>query len=1592
MQLSDFPGLVTGRCRPFFYGNLIGSETGRPKRGTHGTSRTFEESRRLSQAGTDTKSDSSGTRVQDTLHPRQPSREGQSGNGQTRTRFHSWEGEARKARGNRPGEKTRQGREFRCEHSPGTAGQGRSHTRNKILGQGFKGQDCFNSPVEIGQFQGTQTTEQTVARDWVDLSRRYSPLTTETGAADDLFGAESGASRLFDTTGGMTWEQLLTSRFVIVLGEAGAGKTAEFRAEAGRLAGQGKPAFFIPIEDLSQLGLEELLGVDDQRRLEVWKSNDTSAFFFLDSIDESRLSRERNPVHALRRLRSSLGENYPRVHVLLSCRLSDWRYRYDETEFQEYHPLFSRLSQRRYSDAPIATHFDLDPNAQSSPEDLPAIPSVETDSEESNLRVVHIDSLDRNQVGKLASWAGVSDSDAFLEALDRHNVIQLATRPLDVLWLARHWRTHGRFGTLREIIDENIKNRLCDVPSRRPSLSLDRLESGLRQLAGLATLSAQFAFQIESDDGISTTQRGLLPSQFLPDWSKEEIRELLSTGIFDGETYGRVRIHHREVQYFLAANWLSSLIGKGFSRRVLNGLLFPMSWGQHVVPRHLLPTATWLSLWDNETFQLVLDLSPQSYLTHGDPSSLSIDQRREVLRQFLDSVEAFERFSDDFGRSQLALFAHAELAPTICESLKADDLGEDARALLLRIAWWGALSGVVSEAIRIATDSSISHWVRLFAVRVIHDAGSDNDRSALLPLLSIETEPDLLAALLEALFPAHAGLDEFVNAVIRAKPDPNHYSMLHRYFLQELPTACPHELKSTLLERLLSASLIASQPNRYGIRPESAHLLPALYGLVGDFANSIKEANRVPEVALVAYSSLSRLEPNPDLHRYGESEFERAVSGSPEFRRAFFWWTFDRESQSGKVPRRYVSTLSYSWDFRIGADDLEWLVNDAESLTNPAKRQLAFRIILDMTPRDQIEFDNNPVLNKLVTERPEFQKRFDRHRRSMTWNHTLPENGKWVREDKARKLRQIREIEESKKVLLDRLGDIRNASDDYLLAHLFSITDRDSSSRSVVDIAPVVSKYGNQIAQASIEGWRASWRKRDPGLPHERKEKDKSPYYIVYGLAGIAFDISNGVQIAQLSKDLGMLAIRYAAWELNEFPPWLFALALARPEWLRETLKPAIEYEFAIPATAEPPYDVLSKLSHPSTNIRTAIAPMLCELLQTKDPTNTQVLEWVLRAIGVFDGMPVEGLAANIRGRLIYSVEDVERFGLWWCVLFNSDSISAVKSLAESLEAMSETEADIMFLHLAGQLGDRRFGMNVDTSMSGQVGALASFVSLAYRHIRPEDDVTHVGVYSPGLRDHAQDFRSRLLQELLNIRTKEGFNIQGELLSDPALKSIHPWISDRLRTFADLNPEIGPLSPDQALAWFHTESFEPSTATHLHDLALNRILDITNSVERHDFSQRAVYNLDSVNEDAFQRFIADELRRRSHNLYIVTREEEVEHRGEPDIRIHSQNVTGKVAVEIKVAEKWSGSKLLGQLETQLVEKYLATETSRHGIYVLCSRGHPRKWEIGGRRVNFSELVEALQEKAETIQISNPIVMRLDVLGIDFHEKQLGNGG
>jgi hypothetical protein len=154
----------------------------------------------------------------------------------------------------------------------------------------------------------------------IDLDRRFWEL-PRTGdfPTSQYFEVARSQGKL------LRWSDIILRRCAVILGEAGSGKTTEFKEQVRRFREANGYAFFLPIEALANDGLPGgLQRPEDVAAFQTWQASASSiAFFFLDSLDEAKLRRHKL-AHALRKFGHGIGVNpIDRARLIISCRGSD---------------------------------------------------------------------------------------------------------------------------------------------------------------------------------------------------------------------------------------------------------------------------------------------------------------------------------------------------------------------------------------------------------------------------------------------------------------------------------------------------------------------------------------------------------------------------------------------------------------------------------------------------------------------------------------------------------------------------------------------------------------------------------------------------------------------------------------------------------------------------------------------------------------------------------------------------------------------------------------------------------------------------------------------------------------------------------------------------------------------------------------------------------------------------------------------------------------------------------------------------------------------------------------------------------------------
>ena len=545
--------------------------------------------------------------------------------------------------------------------------------------------------------------------DFVDLHRDFAPIRKEEEPL--LLAGRDWGRRM---GGWLGWPELLTKRRVVLLAEASSGKTEEFGYQQRRLATEGKAAFFAPVEDVADHGLDASLGPNDAAALTAWKNDTAEGYFFLDSVDEARLNRK-SFDNALRRLARELGGHLHRAHFFISCRVSDWRGGADR-------------------DA-IIRHLPIPPPAPPpppEPETALLAPIFErkerraekaqTDDDTDQLLVVQLLPLDTLQRRALADAAQIDDVGAFMAAIDQRGLDALAERPGDLLDLIEYWRTHRRFGSLAEMTEHAIARKLAEREKYRPdnaALTLEDACKGAERVAAALTLAQTFTVVAPAQELDPTLAAGALDAdQILPDCNEKARNALLRRSCFAPSTYGRIRFHHRGTQEYLTASWFDRLLCAGCPKDEVWPLFFAERYGVETMIPSMRASAAWLALKHTDFLDEVIRREPLVLIQHGDPGSVPLHAKRKLLSVYAARHAAGDISDDHMDRRAIWMFAQPGLADAI-RAAWATNTRQDFRRDLLRMVEQARIAACADLARDALNDPESEEYTRIAALSAL---------------------------------------------------------------------------------------------------------------------------------------------------------------------------------------------------------------------------------------------------------------------------------------------------------------------------------------------------------------------------------------------------------------------------------------------------------------------------------------------------------------------------------------------------------------------------------------------------------------------------------------------------------------------------------------------------------------------------------------------------------------------------------------------------------------------------------------------------------------------------------------------------------
>lgn len=1431
------------------------------------------------------------------------------------------------------------------------------------------------------------------------INRNFHELT------DESFNNVDQTSILsqFGWPGTLGWVELLKSQRVLIVSEAGTGKTHECRAEQAELWEAGEPVFYFDLAELCRTNLRDLLTTEEEERFDAWLTSQSDiATIFLDSIDELQLTRG-SFEGALKRLNKALVGQLGRVRVLITTRPIP----VDLRLIQQYLPVPEKgeavASGEAFADVAMNRHRDNKKDKQAT-EVAPA------------WRNVALMPLSDDQIREMATVQGVTDTAALLADIRKRNAEEFARRPQDLIELCVDWRDHHRIRTHREQVAHNIEIKLKPRTGRgeKAQLTAEKALEGASRLA-LATLLTRkltIRHSAEADRG-GEPGTALDPEAVLPHWSSEERETLLERALFGFASYGRVRFHHRSVIEYLAAQQLENMLSHGMSMKAVKRLLFAETpQGLKVVKPSMQPIAAWLAFSQPSIFSEVLDREPDLLLDYADPESLTPQQRCDALRSYISHYGKGTWRGLHVPRMQVLRFASIELAPEVLRFWESGIENPEVRELLLELIAAVPMPEGADIAYAAVMCGEATVGERMNALEALIKL---SDYRLELVISSIETDPilwpdSLVNTSIQRLFPAHIHADNLCRILSRITISRDGVDDLNWFWPQAIAES---EMTPIYLETLrVGLTDLVTEGIEWS--KEWPHLVTPRQHLVAPLAAvCLRQLTEGDSSAPVVESSVIALRLTGDDYvrsKEPATNLRNAFGQSPaSLREAVFWAgdAFTQKLHSEDDPwKRYYEAVHRGAINLNASQDASWVLANLANTEIPfAERRMMLTAAIRETRDGNGEWHDHLIkLKDLVADSPKLIECIEEYLKP------VPDNPEHIRRQEEHQIRQEQAKQQQTNDHASWVSFWQEVVDNPQTAfdpkraentawNLWKTMRRSGEeSRASGWNRRFIEKYfSKDIADRLRATMMEIWRNDLPTLRTERPDDEKDTFLIRWqlGLAAVAAEAEDPSWARKLTSDEAKLAARYAPLELNGFPSWLEGLATAHPVAVESILGPELSSELNDIAKANYHPNILQNISHAGPSLAALFHPRLCAWFTEnvhcirEGEDGGRVSDRLRRVIDILlssdDSQTRRSICTIVAQQLAGGLDHVLAY-VWLPTLMRLDPVAGTERLEQFLVNSPPGQQGSGEDWIGFLFGDRYNNGLINLHLPEFTPALLlRLVRLAYRAVPSSEDIHHESIYTPGQRDHAQAGRNALLGALLRTKGPDGWAAKLLIADDPLLAHFRDRALSIAREKAAEESDGAVFSESEVIALYRNQETSPLTRDEMFAIMVDRLDDLDDLLLR-DYSPRAAWAMIS-DEKAMRQVIARELINNANHAYTVDQEGVTADEKETDIRLRATSSDQQAVIELKIGDGRSGRDLRDTIKEQLVTKYMAPEYCRSGC-LLITVAKNRGWEHPdtNETLDVSGLETMLRAEAEKLVAEMGLAIRLTAQVLDLRPR------
>lgn len=745
---------------------------------------------------------------------------------------------------------------------------------------------------------------------------------------------------------------------------------------------------------------------------------------------------------------------------------------------------------------------------------------------------------------------------------------------------------------------------------------------------------------------------------------------------------------------------------------------------------------------------------------------------------------------------------------------------DDVVFFLGRLVWQGEMKDCVPALMDIARDPARGRYARIASIRGVMSIGDVQQKDSLWELIVGHPGPldrSLLAELLEWAAPTTRSVELLLRTLEAVAPFERFNATgleqaLHA-FVDRLPVMAD-EADDQPLGRLVDGvnGFFGREPfiEECHVSEKFAWLMaPALHAVDRLVAARSAQALSPSAIAIMRNMPALRYWRSSDFSGSDFSEYERSLGKNvPRWRELndLLYWTSiaDYRAMLAKKDQPLVGDwqiafVGHFWGF--GPADfeccLEWVCtkDDGDDRLVALWRCIHLYIEADrptawLQPlRAAVHGDENletvlearldpkpsPAMEKMDAENREWERQREAQEREEKQNHA-----DWVRQLKENPDRVHHPVGlKPGEFSVDRYHLLVSASGGHM-------AERENGA----NWHRLIPEFGEAVARAYRDAAVAHWRAYQPGLRSEGANTGSIPCSLIFAMAGLAIEASENSAFAQrLTSDEARHAFRYVTWELNGFPSWFEPIYRAHPAIGFEAVKKELVWELEHSGPSDPLHHILHDILYHAPWLHAEVAPLILDWLREHTMPNADGLRYCLGLLTGGGAMP--SALVELAVRKIQGTAFEEQRPRWFALWMDTDPAAAIPALEATLEGLPPDEASAFAQQfVVGLLGDRH-GTGTRFGAYRNAQNLKTLYVLMHRYICVADDIERAGkgVYSPTLRDNAQNARNTLFNMLASAPGAEAYAAIKELEQEHPEPEYRRWMARRARERATIDAD-----------------------------------------------------------------------------------------------------------------------------------------------------------------------------------------------------------